>query len=143
LRTAEAHRLARPDIEQRYARSEPMKRLGRPEEVGEAAAWLCSERASFVTGVPMPVDGGHMAQEPTAPACRRVVESIDINRGSIYATFGDKEGVFYRCDRPRSQDRREEPDGRIARSGSAHAIERMFDSSVQRTKAHPVSADDR
>lgn len=52
----------RPDIERRYARSEPMKRLGQPEEVGEAVAWLCSERASYVTGVPMPVDGGYMAQ---------------------------------------------------------------------------------
>jgi NAD(P)-dependent dehydrogenase (short-subunit alcohol dehydrogenase family) len=52
----------RPDIEQRYIRSEPRKRLGQPEEVGEAVAWLCSDRASYVTGVPMPVDGGYMAQ---------------------------------------------------------------------------------
>jgi NAD(P)-dependent dehydrogenase (short-subunit alcohol dehydrogenase family) len=52
----------RPDVEQRYARSEPLKRLGQPEEVGEAVAWLCSDRASYVTGLPMPVDGGYMAQ---------------------------------------------------------------------------------
>jgi NAD(P)-dependent dehydrogenase (short-subunit alcohol dehydrogenase family) len=52
----------RPEIEQRYARAEPMKRLGQPEEVGEAVAWLCSDRASYVTGLPMPVDGGYMAQ---------------------------------------------------------------------------------
>jgi NAD(P)-dependent dehydrogenase (short-subunit alcohol dehydrogenase family) len=52
----------RPDIEQRYIRSEPMKRIGQPEEVGETVAWLCSDRASYVTGVPMPVDGGYMAQ---------------------------------------------------------------------------------
>jgi NAD(P)-dependent dehydrogenase (short-subunit alcohol dehydrogenase family) len=52
----------RPDMEERYARSEPMKRLGQPEEVGEAVAWLCSDRASYVTGLPMPVDGGYMAQ---------------------------------------------------------------------------------
>jgi NAD(P)-dependent dehydrogenase (short-subunit alcohol dehydrogenase family) len=52
----------RPDIEQRYIRSEPMKRLGQPEEVGEVVAWLCSDRASYVTGLPMPVDGGYMAQ---------------------------------------------------------------------------------
>ena len=52
----------RPDIEQRYARSEPMKRIGQPEEVGEAVAWLCSDYASYVTGLPMPVDGGYMAQ---------------------------------------------------------------------------------
>jgi NAD(P)-dependent dehydrogenase (short-subunit alcohol dehydrogenase family) len=52
----------RPDIEARYARSEPMKRIGQPEEVAEAVAWLCSDRASYVTGLPMPVDGGYMAQ---------------------------------------------------------------------------------
>ena len=52
----------RPDMEERYARSEPMKRIGQPEEVGEAVAWLCSDRASYMTGVPMPVDGGYMAQ---------------------------------------------------------------------------------
>jgi len=52
----------RPDIEERYARSEPMKRIGQPDEVGEAVAWLCSDRASYMTGHPMPVDGGYMAQ---------------------------------------------------------------------------------
>jgi len=52
----------RPDIEERYVRSEPMKRIGQPEEVGEAVAWLCSDRASYMTGLPMPVDGGYMAQ---------------------------------------------------------------------------------
>ncbi len=52
----------RPDMEQRYARSEPMKRLGQPEEIGEAVAWLCSDKASYVTGLPMPIDGGYMAQ---------------------------------------------------------------------------------
>lgn len=48
--------------EQSFARSEPLRRLGEPEEIGEAVAWLCSERASFVTGLPMPVDGGFFAQ---------------------------------------------------------------------------------
>jgi NAD(P)-dependent dehydrogenase (short-subunit alcohol dehydrogenase family) len=51
----------RPDAEERFARSEPLKRLGEPEEIGEAVAWLCSDRASYVTGLPMPVDGGFMA----------------------------------------------------------------------------------
>jgi len=52
----------RPDLEEKYARAEPLKRLGEPEEIGEAVAWLCSDRASYVTGLPMPVDGGFMAQ---------------------------------------------------------------------------------
>jgi NAD(P)-dependent dehydrogenase (short-subunit alcohol dehydrogenase family) len=40
----------------------PIGRLGKPEEVAEAAAWLCSERASFVTGAGLAVDGGYLAQ---------------------------------------------------------------------------------
>lgn len=39
----------------------PMKRIGRPEEVASAIAWLCSDQASFVTGHPLVVDGGALA----------------------------------------------------------------------------------
>jgi NAD(P)-dependent dehydrogenase (short-subunit alcohol dehydrogenase family) len=39
-----------------------IKRIGEPREVAEAVAWLCSDRASFVTGVAFPVDAGAMAQ---------------------------------------------------------------------------------
>ena len=42
--------------------TETLKRLGEPEEIGEAVVWLCSDHASYVTGLPMPVDGGFMAQ---------------------------------------------------------------------------------
>src|SRR5271163_1055286 len=51
----------RPETEKRFAGAAPIKRLGEPEEIGEAVAWLCSDRASYVTGLPMPVDGGFMA----------------------------------------------------------------------------------
>jgi NAD(P)-dependent dehydrogenase (short-subunit alcohol dehydrogenase family) len=36
----------------------PMGRLGRPEELTGTMRWLCSDEASFVTGVVVPVDGG-------------------------------------------------------------------------------------
>jgi len=40
---------------------EPMGRFGTADEQAEAAVWLCSDAASFVTGHILPVDGGHMA----------------------------------------------------------------------------------
>jgi NAD(P)-dependent dehydrogenase (short-subunit alcohol dehydrogenase family) len=51
-----------PSLESTFAALEPIGRLGEPEEIGEAVAWLCSDAASFVTGHAMPVDGGLTAQ---------------------------------------------------------------------------------
>lgn len=39
----------------------PFKRLGNPEEIAEMVLWLCSERASYVSGAAYNVDGGWMA----------------------------------------------------------------------------------
>ncbi len=44
------------------AAAQPNGRLGQPQEIAEAVVWLCSDAASFVTGHPMPVDGGYVAQ---------------------------------------------------------------------------------
>jgi len=38
----------------------PMDRVGDPQELGDAVAFLSSDRASFVNGVAMPVDGGRL-----------------------------------------------------------------------------------
>jgi NAD(P)-dependent dehydrogenase (short-subunit alcohol dehydrogenase family) len=48
-------------IQAQAAGAVPMRRVGAPEEVAAAAVWLCSEAASFVTGVVLPVDGGQSA----------------------------------------------------------------------------------
>lgn len=42
--------------------SEPIGRMGTPEEVAETVVWLCSDAASFVTGHAMTVDGGYLAK---------------------------------------------------------------------------------
>ncbi len=39
----------------------PLGRLGRPEDVAAAIAFLASDEASFITGVALPVDGGNSA----------------------------------------------------------------------------------
>jgi NAD(P)-dependent dehydrogenase (short-subunit alcohol dehydrogenase family) len=42
--------------------TEPIGRVGTPEEISDAVVWLCSDRASFVTGQAIAVDGGFVAQ---------------------------------------------------------------------------------
>jgi len=44
-----------------YSAAQPIGRLGTPEECADAALWLVSDEASFVTGVALPVDGGFTA----------------------------------------------------------------------------------
>ena len=39
----------------------PMSRAADPAEIAAAVAFLCSEEASFITGVALPVDGGFTA----------------------------------------------------------------------------------
>ncbi len=44
-----------------YEAAQPMGRLGTAQECAEAALWLVSDEASFITGVALPVDGGFTA----------------------------------------------------------------------------------
>lgn len=47
-----------PEYESRWMDAQPIGRFATAAEVAEAAVWLCSDSASFVTGLAMPVDGG-------------------------------------------------------------------------------------
>ena len=44
----------------------PIGRFGRPAEIAEAVVWMCSERASFMTGQSLVLDGGFLAGPNTA-----------------------------------------------------------------------------
>ncbi len=51
-----------PQREAQILSTEPVGRMGTPEEVARAVVWLCSDAASFVTGHALVVDGGFVAQ---------------------------------------------------------------------------------
>ena len=57
-----AHMAKDPAIERGILATQPGGRLGQPDEIAEAVIWLCSDRASFVTGESFVVDGGAVAR---------------------------------------------------------------------------------
>jgi len=54
----EKWRRSDPGVTDRIIAATPLGRAAAPEEIAEAAAWLLSDRSSFVTGVVLPVTGG-------------------------------------------------------------------------------------
>ncbi|MGA7965989.1 MAG: SDR family oxidoreductase [Gammaproteobacteria bacterium] len=64
IRTAMVDRILGDDPEQKkaFTQLEPIGRFGRPEEIADAALWLCSDASSFVTGDALAVDGGFTAR---------------------------------------------------------------------------------
>jgi 3-oxoacyl-[acyl-carrier protein] reductase len=59
-RLAKAEGVDSGEIRQRWARQIPLGRLGRPEEFANMVVFLASERASYITGVSIAIDGGHV-----------------------------------------------------------------------------------
>jgi 3-oxoacyl-[acyl-carrier protein] reductase len=55
---AEALGVSEEEIFQQWAAGSPLRRIARPEEVADVIVWLASERASFITGQTILVDGG-------------------------------------------------------------------------------------
>jgi 3-oxoacyl-[acyl-carrier protein] reductase len=51
-------KLPRDQVERDVVRDIPAGRMGKPEELAAAVAFLASERASYITGVALQVDGG-------------------------------------------------------------------------------------
>jgi NAD(P)-dependent dehydrogenase (short-subunit alcohol dehydrogenase family) len=50
-----------PDLVRALVAEHPMGRMATEDEIASAVLWLCSDGAGFVTGVPLPVDGGFLA----------------------------------------------------------------------------------
>lgn len=54
-----------PDAYEKTIGTHAMRRLAEPEDIAGAVTYLCSDRASFVTGHAMLVDGGAMVNPHT------------------------------------------------------------------------------
>ncbi|MGB6475291.1 MAG: SDR family oxidoreductase [Candidatus Sulfotelmatobacter sp.] len=50
-----------PGVHKYVVSCQPIGRLGRPTEIAEAVIWMCSDRASFMTGQSLVLDGGFLA----------------------------------------------------------------------------------
>lgn len=50
------------DVLRNVEKGIPMQRVARPDEIAQAALWLCSDRSTYATGSTLVVDGGYTAQ---------------------------------------------------------------------------------
>jgi len=51
-----------PEMAAGITAATPLGRVGEPEEIADAVVWLCSDKASFVTGQAFAIDGGYTTQ---------------------------------------------------------------------------------
>ena len=63
----------------------PIGRIGRPEEIAEAVAWLFSDKSSYYTGQSLTLDGGLTAQRPyvTQPASEKLGQNADDDKPRV------------------------------------------------------------
>ena len=54
-------RHAGEEMQKRAGMAMPMRRIGQVQEIAAAVVWLCSDQASYITGVTLPIDGGKLA----------------------------------------------------------------------------------
>jgi NAD(P)-dependent dehydrogenase (short-subunit alcohol dehydrogenase family) len=52
------------EAQRRAASAMPIRRVGQPNEIARVVVWLCSDRASYITGATIPIDGGKLAGVP-------------------------------------------------------------------------------
>jgi NAD(P)-dependent dehydrogenase (short-subunit alcohol dehydrogenase family) len=52
---------AKPGFNEEALKSIPLGRYGTPEDIAEAAVWLCSDSSSYITGLVLPIEGGWIA----------------------------------------------------------------------------------
>ncbi len=57
---ADRESVTEEEVYRRWEETIPMKRLGRPEELGALIAFLCSNQAGYITGCAIQVDGGYI-----------------------------------------------------------------------------------
>jgi len=46
------------EVFEQLSRTQPIGRMGQPEEIADLALFLCSDAAAFITGSNVPIDGG-------------------------------------------------------------------------------------
>lgn len=65
VETSMAERLfSSPKVHEHVLHAHPIGRFARPDEIAEAVVWMCSDRASYMTGHALTLDGGFLAGSP-------------------------------------------------------------------------------
>ena len=82
---AEMREALLPKIDQAFAAWPPMGRSGLPEDIANAALWLASPEASYVTGQSIVVDGGLTAGRPVAEMGGRIASAFGIDPEAMAA----------------------------------------------------------